>query len=193
MRRAVSAEEEPRITRCSRRTQRQAVLFAFGHRQAIVVRFNAAHEDVVAVDDQVVRGDCCAQIGRMVLHIRNTVFGCDMLHNLRADPVSPCGLDQARLSMNTASRSNISTSLWVTSPCTQSGRPISAIFSSEARTFLKSGHAAGGVCGRAGRVEFDRFDQTGCMGRCNIFWIAVLGQVQRHQRLKCSCLLAERP
>jgi hypothetical protein len=57
MRRAVGAQEEPRVARRGGFDQRQAVRLALEHRQAVVVRPDAAQEDGVAVVQQVVRRD----------------------------------------------------------------------------------------------------------------------------------------
>ena len=57
MRRAVGAEEELRVAGGGRLDQRLAVLLALEHRQAVVVRPDAAEEERVAVQEQVVRGD----------------------------------------------------------------------------------------------------------------------------------------
>src|SRR5690606_23364730 len=57
VRRAVGAEEETVAAAGGRRDQRAPVLLALEHRQAVVVRANAARENGVAVVEQVVRGD----------------------------------------------------------------------------------------------------------------------------------------
>ena len=57
VRRAVGAEEEARIAAGRGPTQRQPVPLALDDRQAVVVRPDAADEQVVAVQDQVVDGD----------------------------------------------------------------------------------------------------------------------------------------
>src|SRR6185503_20961521 len=55
--RAVGAEEEFRVAGGRGLDQRLAVLLALQHRQAVVMRTDAAHEERVAVEEQVVGGD----------------------------------------------------------------------------------------------------------------------------------------
>src|SRR6266705_206240 len=57
MRRAVGAEEEFRIAAGRRAHERLAMLFALQHRQAVIVRPDAAREHRTAVVEQVMRGD----------------------------------------------------------------------------------------------------------------------------------------
>ncbi len=57
MRRAVGAEEEFRIAARRRAHERLAMLLALQHRQAVVVRPDAAREHRAAIVEQVVRGD----------------------------------------------------------------------------------------------------------------------------------------
>jgi hypothetical protein len=59
---AVGAQEEARIARGGGLQQRLPVGLALGDGQAVVMRPDAAGEDVVAVDDQVMRGDRRAQV-----------------------------------------------------------------------------------------------------------------------------------
>src|SRR5690606_5237476 len=55
----VGAEEEGPLARGCRRAQRQPVLLALSHGKAIVMRPDTAHQNSVAIDDQVMRGDRC--------------------------------------------------------------------------------------------------------------------------------------
>ena len=55
--------------------------FAFRHRQAVVMRFYAAGQNVVAVDHQVVRGHGGGQITGLALDVFNCVRGGDMFHD----------------------------------------------------------------------------------------------------------------
>jgi len=50
---AVGAEKEARVAGGGSRAQRQSVAFPLGHRQAVVMRAQAAGQQVVAVEDQV--------------------------------------------------------------------------------------------------------------------------------------------
>ena len=55
-------------------------LFALGDRQAVVMRPDAADQDGVAVDDQVMGGDRAGKIGLGRLDVVDAVRGGDMLH-----------------------------------------------------------------------------------------------------------------
>ena len=57
VRRAVGAEEEARIVARRRFDQRPAIVLALEHRQAVVVRPDAALEDRIAIQQQVLRRD----------------------------------------------------------------------------------------------------------------------------------------
>jgi hypothetical protein len=63
MGRGIGAQEHPVMARGRQLAQRQAVLLALGHRQAIGMRAHAAHQHGVAVDVQVLRRDRGAQVG----------------------------------------------------------------------------------------------------------------------------------
>ena len=141
------------------RDQRAPVLLALEHRQAVVVRPDAAGEDRVAVVEQVVRGDrrrraaaaprrtYCARLAR----------GDVLEHDLQARESRAAAASAAR-SMKTASRSKTSTSGSVTSPCTSSSRPSRCIASSVAVGLAQVGDAGVAVGGGAGRIELDRDD-----------------------------------
>ena len=107
--RAVGAKEKACLARGGGVAQGKAVFFAFGDGQAIVVRFDAAGEDVVAVDHQVVRGDRGAK--RVVLGARiiDGVCGGDVFHD-HAQAGCARRIGSSTRSMNTASRSKMSTS-----------------------------------------------------------------------------------
>ena len=57
VRRAVGAEEETRIVARRGFDQRTSIVFALQHRQAVVVRTDAALEDRIAIQQQVLRRD----------------------------------------------------------------------------------------------------------------------------------------
>ena len=78
--RAIRPQEIRAVPRGRRTPQRQPVLFAFSDRQAILMRLNTAHQQVIAVQDQVVGGDRGRQIGPLP-SICHALFGRDMLHH----------------------------------------------------------------------------------------------------------------
>ena len=96
MRRAVGAEEELRRARGGGGHQRQAMLLALEHRQAVVVRPHAAQEDGVAVEQQVVRGDRRRQVLVARGHVLRRLARGDVLeHDLQPGEVAPQRLQHA--------------------------------------------------------------------------------------------------
>ena len=81
VRRAVGAEEEVRIARGRGAAQRQPVLLALGDRQAVEMRADAAGEDGVAVDDQMMRGDRRREIRRRSATYCDRLLGGDVLEH----------------------------------------------------------------------------------------------------------------
>ena len=81
MRRGIGAKEKARLAPGRRAAQRKAVMFALGHRQAIVMRLDPAHKDVVAVDDQVMGGNRRPQIGAARAGIVGAFDGGDVFHH----------------------------------------------------------------------------------------------------------------
>ena len=79
--RAVGAEEVARVAGGRGGAQREAVLLALGDRQAVVVRPDAAREDVVAVDDEVVRRDRGRDVGAARADVVGAFAGRDVLHH----------------------------------------------------------------------------------------------------------------
>ncbi len=77
----VGAEEEARVARGGGGAQGEAVFFAFGDGQAVVMRPDAAGEDVVAVDDQVMRGDGGGEVIAAGTGIGHAFLGRDMFHH----------------------------------------------------------------------------------------------------------------
>ena len=128
---AVGAEEEFFVAAGGGFHQCFAVCLAFQDRQAVEVRADAADQHGVAVVEQVLRGEgggdgvgCCG-------HELRGIFGGDVLeHDAQAGQVFQQGC--MTRSMNTASRSKMSMSALVTSPCTRKGIPQRCISSSAA-------------------------------------------------------------
>ena len=90
MRRAVGAEEKAVAARCGRGHQRLAVHFALEHRQAVEVRPQAAHEQRVAVVEQVVGGDGGGGEAVGAGHVLGGFAGGDVFeHHLQLGEVAP--------------------------------------------------------------------------------------------------------
>lgn len=65
---------------------------AFKYRQTVQVRANAAHQHMVAVEHQMLRGDGSSQQFITVTHVLGGVFGGDMFKNhFQAGPGAGAG------------------------------------------------------------------------------------------------------
>src|SRR5579864_3138317 len=78
---AVRPEKETRVPRDRRAAQRQAVLLALGNRQAVEMGTNAALEDGVSVDDQMMRGDRRREVFFGFADIGGGLFRSDVLEH----------------------------------------------------------------------------------------------------------------
>ena len=58
-----------------------AVAFAFEHGQAVVVRVHAAHQEVVAVEQQVLRGNAGGEVFAALAHEAGGFGGGDVLEH----------------------------------------------------------------------------------------------------------------
>ena len=159
MRGAVGAEEIAWVARGRGAAERQPVFFAFGDRQAVVMRTDAAREDVVAVQDQVVGGDGGCDIGTLG-GVGHTFFGGDMLHHhaefrqALAQRVQH-GVDEHRLAVEDVNLGCRDLAM---------GAERQADFGHFLQHLHHLGqipHAAIRVGGGTGGIEFDRLDQTG--------------------------------
>ena len=85
-------------------------------------------------------------------------------------------------SMNTASRSNTSTSGSVTSPWMQQHHADLLHALQRRIDGADVGHAAGAVGGRAGRIELGRDPHALGISACKLVRIDIVGQITGHQR-----------
>ena len=182
VRRAVGAEEELRAARGGRGHQRAAVFLALEHRQAVVVRAQAAGEDGVAVVEQMVRGDRGGHVRAGLGDILRRVAGGDVLeddlqlgegiaqrlHHL---------LDEASLAVEDIDGR-------IGHLAVDQQQQALALHHLQRRVGLADvGDARVAVGGGAGRVELER-DHAGLAGPADLVGRRVVGQVERHQRLE---------
>ena len=101
--------------------QRLSVTLALEHWQA-VMRSDATLEDGIAIVEQVMGGDGRRDRGRRCPHVVRRILGGDVLqHDFQRGKSRTIGFKTR--SMNTTSRSKISTSGSVTSPWINNGKP----------------------------------------------------------------------
>ena len=182
VRRAVGAEEKPRRAAGGRLHQRLAVLFALEHRQAVVMRAQAAAEEGVAVVQQVVRGDGGAGKQVALLHVLHGFARGDVLqHDLEFREIAPQGyellLDEHRLAVE-----HIDTG--VGDLAVHQQRHAGALQRLQRRVGVAQvSHAGVAVGGGTRRVELDGH-HPGLLRRHDLARLQPVGEVERHERLK---------
>ena len=185
MRRAVGAEEEFGRARGRRPPHRPPVLLPLRDRQAVEMRPQPAREQGVAVDVEVLRSHRRRDVRAGRLDEGHRLGGGDMLeHDLELRENRRPAAESIR-SMNTASRSKMSTSGSVTSPWTSSGIPTRCIASSAGWMVRDVGDAIAPNWSWHGPdrawppTQTPRSKPRGDLGR-----IGVVGQIAGHQRLE---------
>ena len=179
MGRAVGAQEEAGMATGRRVDERLAMHLPLGDGQAVIMRTDAAGEDVVAVYDQVMRRDRPANAG--LLHEMDAIGGGDMFERdlqFRQPAAERLQhpLDEHRFPVEDVD-----------------GRVGHLAMDAERhpgpRHGLQDGHhrldiahAACGVRCGSGGIELYRRNQPVGMGRDDVIGLARFGQVERHQR-----------
>ncbi|MPL73085.1 hypothetical protein SDC9_18878 [bioreactor metagenome] len=181
MGRGIGAEEEARLARGRGLDQGKAMALALGDRQAIVMRLDPAHQDVVAVDDQVMRGDRRAEVFALAAHIVHTILGGDVLHH-HPQPRGGAAhrvehaLDEHRLAVEDVD-GRVGDLAMHAQRQADLGHRLE-----HAAHLVEVAHARGRVGGRPGRIELDRGDDARGRGGGDIGGVGLFGQVERHQR-----------
>ena len=179
----IGAQHEARLARGRSGAQRQPVLFAFGHRQAVVMRFDATRQDVVAVDDQVMRGDRRGKVGASGAGISDAFLSGDMFHHhaqtgdAAAQRVKD-GVDEHGLAVE-----NIHRGIGDFAVQAQ-GQADFGHFLQHSLNLGEILHAGMRIGGGPGGVKLQRLDQTGGGSGGHIGGVGAFGQVEGHQRFK---------
>lgn len=171
------------MARGGRRHQRQAMRFALEHRQAVVVRTNAANEQRVAVIQQVVCRDGRADRPLRVAHVFGGVLGGDVLeHDLERRKIAAQrlhhGVDEDGFAIEDVDRGVGHFAVH------QQGHADVLHRFERLGAAAQVGHAGIAVGGGAGRVELDAMHEAAGAGGADFLGRGVVGQVQRHQRLE---------
>jgi hypothetical protein len=181
VRRGVGAEEELGIARSRRAAQRQPVMLALGHGQAVGMRADAADEHGVAVDVQVLRGDRRRDI-RAGGFDEGHRFLCRGVLEHDLEPLhltqQRCedALDEHRLAVEHVDRG-------VGHLAVDAEHHADVLHPLEhAADIGDVGHAAGRVGRRAGRIELGRGERAIGKAGGKIVRVGGVGQVAGHQR-----------
>ena len=183
VRRAVGAEEEARIAAGRRLHQGGAVGLAFQDRQAIVVRVEAAGEQRVAVQQQVMRGDCGRQVGRGGGDVLGRVARGDVFqHHAQGREARAqrhqVAFDEHALAVEDVDRG-------VGHLAVQQQRQVVALHCFQhVADALQVAHPVLRIGGGAGRVVLHRKHRAAGLGPLDLLRRRGLGEVQRHQWLE---------
>ncbi len=146
------------------------------------MRLDPANEDVVAVDDKVMRGDRCAGV-RMRGGVVCALFRGDMFHHdlqfrqFAADRVEDA-VDEDGLAVK-----DVDVGVGDLAVDTKGQANLGHGFQLTAHV-AKIGHTRGGVGGCPCGVEFDGCDQADFMSGAQVFDFGLLCQIERHQGLE---------
>jgi hypothetical protein len=183
VRRAVGAEEEPRVRRGRRGEQRLAVALALQERQEIQVRAQAAGEHRATVEQQVLRRQRRGDTRALRAHESDAGDGRHVLeHDAKArmplhqrhqfaldeDALAVVGIDIAagRLAMKLQ-------------------HDVALLHALEHRAAaIERGHAGVGMGRRTGRVALDADHEPACRRAVGLRRVHPFGEVQCHQRLE---------
>ena len=183
MRRAVRTEEEMRVAAGGRLQQRGTVRLALEDGRAVVVRADAALEQRVAVEQQVVRRDRGCHVGRCVTHEVHRVAGGDVFqhHAQLWEPFAQrqqVALDEHALAIEDVDGR-------IGHLAMQQQRQFVALHRLDHRMHPRQlAHAGLRVGGGAGGVILHRKHAVAVLRAGDLVDRGVLGEIQRHQRLE---------
>lgn len=183
VRRAVGAEKETRV--CARRDCEQGctIPFALEHGQAVVVRAEAAVEQRVAIQQQVLRRDGGGDARARALHELGRGARRDVLeHHLEArhalDDAAQHAVDEDVLAVEDVdvARSHFAVHL--------QHEPVFRHRFERGPHLVDRGHAGVGMRRGARRIELGADDKAAGFRPANLAGRGAVGQVQRHLRFK---------
>ena len=185
VRRAVGAEEEARVVAGRRFEQRLAVVLALEHRQAVMMRPDAAFEHRIAIQQQVLRRDRRGDARARALHelrgrARRDVLEHDLQVRHAFDDAAQHAVDEGVLAVE-----HVDAALGDFAVHLQH-EPVLGHRFERGPDLLDRGHAGVGVRRRARRVELGADDEAAGLRLADLVGRRAVGQVQRHLRLECQ-------
>ena len=182
MRRAVRAQEKPRIRAGGRSQERQAVMFTLENWQTIIMGSDPSHKNCISVEQQMVGGECCRRVGGLALHKLHSVLGGDVFeHNVELRKMRSQGL---HVPLNEHRLSVKEIHLGVGDLGVNQEQKTVALHGIEHWVNeLDAGDAGVTVGGRPRWVEFASHHASGG-GGLDLLRTGHIGQIKRHQWLK---------
>ncbi len=187
----IGAEEEARVSGGRGLDQREAVALALGHRQAVVMRLDAADEDGIAVDDQVMGGDRSGDVAAAAADVFDPLLGGDMLHHHAQAGGSAADRVKHRVDKHCLAVEDIDVRARDLAMNAER-QPDLGHFFQHAPHLVEIAHAGIRVGGRPGRVELDRAHQPGFGGGGHVVRVGGFGEIKRHQRGEIHALRQRR-
>ena len=158
---------------------------ALEDRQAVEVRTNAANQHVIAVVQQVMSGNGCADVGRGLV---------DELHRVRGGDVLKHDF-QCWETLYNAAHVLVDEDLFAVKDVYASAGDFTvdqqrhADFSHDLQNRedrIDAGYTGVGVGRCPCRIQLGSMDESAGLGRANVFWLGTVGEVQHHQRLEAA-------
>ena len=187
MRSRIGAEKELRAAAGCGPHQRNPMLFAFQHRQAVKVRADAALENLVAVVEKMLRGDRGSDVVRRAGHILGRLARGDVFEHhpqLRQAPHQGFehSLDEHRLAVEHIDR-RVGDFAVHQKRNAELGHRLQRLDRPQ-----DIGHTGSRIGGGAGRVILERLDEAGVGHPAHLVGRRVVGEIERHQRLELCAL-----
>ena len=158
MRCTVGAKEKRRIAAGRGAAQGKPVFFAFGHRQAVIMRFDPSGEDVVAIDHQMMRGDRGSQVRPPFGGVFHALHRGDVLHNHAQTRCRPTDRIQHPFDEHRLAVEDVDLAVDHFAMHTKRTADLGHLFQHGAH-LVEIGHTRGRVGRGACRIQLDRGDQ----------------------------------
>ena len=183
MGRGVGAEEGALKAAGNQFAQRLLVDIAFEDRQAVEVRTHAAHQHMVAVEHQVLRGDGGRQKFIAITHVLRGIFGGDMFkHHFQTRQALAQrlhhGFDETRFTVENVDVGVGHFTVY------QQRHPQFFHTLQHRHNRVNAGDTVAGVGGGVGRIEFGGGKDPFAKAALNLIRIERVGQITGHQRGK---------
>ncbi len=189
VRRRVGAQEKLAVAAGGGVQQGDLMGIALEDRQAIEVRTNTANQHVIAVVQQVMRGDGRADVSRSLVDELHGIGGGDVFeHHFECretlDHAAHVFVDKDFLAIE-----HVDVAAGHFAVDQQRHANFGHRFEHR-EDLVDTGHAGVGVGGGAGRVQLGGVHEAAGLGGADVFGLSDVGEVKHHQRLEAAALRA---